>query len=1172
MLPGGSLSRALICLLLLFNLAAAGVLRPVRRQEETTAVSTSESTATTESDAEQTGTDTNSDEESTGTATTESAKETESKSASSSVTVSTSVPTLLPSSDSDNNSSDDDGDLYTTTEAGQLPLEPELTPGWGVAGAFLLITGVGYALIGIKNQWVHTLLSTAYLGALGTSVLIIYLMTLPVSDGVQGGYVVAAILTGAILGGGACIFKEITEGLGCMLGGFCFSMWLLTLTEGGLLKASGSKAIFICAFTAGGFATYFSQYTRAYGLIASISFSGATVVILGIDCFSRAGLKEFWAYIWGLNEDLFPIDTNTYPLTRGIKAETAIIIIIFVVGIVSQMQLWKVIKEHRDKRAAERAADQRDLQEEEEAVGRQIEEQNARERRRWEAVYGDGDGEPSSPTARSGDSGVGSVNEKRGTRNSQMTSTDKLTACEEVIEMSDLQTPEEGTPDVPPKPKTAAEMVTEVNQDGTLTVRVATDDDITGGAPTETEHEKNWVVGPDGNPIPASEAPKRMSRHALPPPIVVPLPFKVPEGAGGENQSVADRSSVATFNDEEDNEQDGPALLKRRSMAKRLSRSSATLLRRMSQKTTKHRLDSPLSPAGEDHVSNEELIIPRRDVEDDRRSSLAATVDGLSTDGDARSRDGRPISIEINAALAERAKRGEQSLSAHMDEVWKSTTGNDEEMASPEQEKYGKAAQLPLISKDRPLSGASLGPSDSIGEKTSAVGKPSRASLSPDEAKNSKSIVSESSTPASLTKDRLPRALSRVALSYRTNEWAKHLSHAETPEPETLQLNEYPAEVDNTDRETAAPIDVSELQLTAENGAPPPARPASAMSQKQIPRSVSRSSTLQPAPQSGSPSNSNNPYQTPRHVSNSRRVSTDVLNQPIAEEGTEDGGKRTASPMEQDALPSCRTSTSNDLPPVQGVVSYSSPQTLIGKREMLVRNKSMLSVPGTQAAQGNTTERPPSEVGSLHNYPLYAAYANASPNADDLPLSQRREIMMRQNSLQALAGGIARSPSATPSTYGQQPGAAMSTPALAADSVPFNSHQPQRDSGLPSHNAREARLASFRQSVATDLRNGSPIVPVNAKTSNPFTNGSLLGGSMINLSQQREGEATVRESINAQRSMLLSEKQAEAAKRESERLGRERQDRAFEQRMRSGELLDAHRDAMRRLQNRSRAG
>lgn len=55
----------------------------------------------------------------------------------------------------------------------------------------------------------------------------------------------------------------------------------------------------IAAFCFVMFSLAFHKITRPYSLIVSISFGGATAIVLGIDCFSRAGLKEFWIYIWG---------------------------------------------------------------------------------------------------------------------------------------------------------------------------------------------------------------------------------------------------------------------------------------------------------------------------------------------------------------------------------------------------------------------------------------------------------------------------------------------------------------------------------------------------------------------------------------------------------------------------------------------------------------------------------------------------------------------------------------------------------------------------------------------------------------------------------------------------------------------------------------------------------
>ena len=179
-----------------------------------------------------------------------------------------------------------------------LPIHPSITPAMAVAGPILILSGILYTLIGIKTKWLHVFLSAAYIFALAVTILIEFVMHTPVSNAAQGGYVAAACLTGLVAGGISFLFKDITEGISCFLGGFCLSMWVLVLRAGGTISSTTGKIIFISCLTVGAPALYFSRHTRPYGLIGSTSFAGATAIVLGIDCFSRAGLKEFWLYIW----------------------------------------------------------------------------------------------------------------------------------------------------------------------------------------------------------------------------------------------------------------------------------------------------------------------------------------------------------------------------------------------------------------------------------------------------------------------------------------------------------------------------------------------------------------------------------------------------------------------------------------------------------------------------------------------------------------------------------------------------------------------------------------------------------------------------------------------------------------------------------------------------------
>ncbi|KLU87481.1 hypothetical protein MAPG_06481, partial [Magnaporthiopsis poae ATCC 64411] len=945
-----------------------------------------------------------------------------------------------------------------TIPEGQLPLEPILTPGWGVAGIIMLLTGAVYTFIGIKMQSLHTFFSTAYLAALSTTILIIYVMTVPVVDGIQGAYVVAVVLTGAILGGVAIVFKEITECLGCLLGGFCVSMWLLTLREGGLVTDLGAKTGFIAAFCAVTFGLYFSSWTRTYALIGCTSFSGATVAVLGIDSFSRAGLKEFWAYIWNVNERLFPLGAVTYPLTKGMRVELAATIVIFVGGVVSQLKLWILIKQHREKREAEQLEARREMDEEEAAVGRKIERSNARERRNWEAVYGNGpqdnDEEGAhSRTHASIDSGVGvtSVPSENG---SGTPKTQPGRAVEEHIEMATLH-PEVAVtlPAEPQTPKTAAEVVLVQDKErGVLTVQVGVE---------EGEVEEIKAVVPDeqvdeSDIHPALRKLRRVTNGVTSTegPVVVPLPFRVPTVEEPETKDGDDdRSSVATMDGGDEETRSVAAPSKRGSLAKRLSQSSMNLLRTISLRSKPSAADI----SGQPSVSREELVKSRATV----RSSVAATIDGMSEMEDGEDEERRDknasASIEIVAELADKTKKRD-SLSAA-----DALDGNKKRVSVAE---TVATDILNVESEDKDKARVESGDAaDATPEKIPNTGA---------------SVLSIGSTPTSLTKELLPKAMSKVAMSYRTNEWAKHLSMAEVPQPDELHIAEATkpdavAIVAEAEEEAAVPVKVEELQRTAENGAPEPApaRPASTVIRHP---SMSQDIPVWHSSMGGA-------------RSASRRISGAVY--PAAQDPMVPASTRTSISGSQATLArtvSVSSSMSRGVP-VPGVVSYSSPQTLIGQRDNILRNKANPVFP---------VAMPEPAAVYMHDMAMHSPYVVMPPSpapvetADDLPLSQRRQLIISHNSLVSLPSSgehmrtrspslygqaQSRAPSVTGSYYGganapQQPAAFMGGAVVTTATVPFNSHQPQRDrsSHVPTAEARAAQMASFRNSVAADLR------------------------------------------------------------------------------------------------------
>lgn len=1125
-----------------------------------------------------------------------------------------------------------------TIATGSLPLKPRVTPGFSVAGVILMLTGAAYTLVGIKTQWLHCFLSAGYLAAIGVTVLIIYVMNPPISDGVQGAYVVAATGTGLLLGGAALVFKEVTECLACLLGGFCLAMWLLTLKEGGLLGSGGAGVtIFIGVFAAAGFAGYFSRWTRAQFMITCISLSGATAVVIGIDCFSRAGLKEYWAWIWDINDNLFPFGADTYPLTRGIRVEQAVTIIIAVIGLVSQNKLWLIVKAHRARKEEERLRKEAENQEHEANVGRDVERATASERKQWEAVYGD---KSAVGAHTSDDSGFGDIYKERKPRNSGTTTTATATRRStiderEEIEMAEIPIAEEerageavmelpgDQPDSPPKPKTAAEKVLDRNADGMVTVRVAVDDVTAGSAAAEVEEEKIWLIGDDGEArlVPKASAEFR-AKASTPTPNLVSLPFTVPAETAGAGAGVDDdQSSVAAIADH-----DGDLLetrsnaSKRSSLANRLSVGSADLFRRLSQRSLGRKMDTAARGKSD---SREDLTSP---VKEDNES-IAATLnesDGYS-DRAATPTGEKPFSKEIKAELADEETPEMAAKKRPASEVTVST----DILNSPATD--ANTTRSPDATKFKPSLDSMITSEKASAKQVEEASPVEEESVS----KAGKSIASEAdSGPLSLTKDRLPRGLSKIALSYRTNEWAKHLSNAEMPSPAELRIPHEPepelTEVKEVE-EKAAPVNVDELKKTALDATPPPA----------MPRSVSGMSVPRPAnlgaPGSNvavksplhSPSNPDASVAPQSQLLPSQRVSSDTRRASGRAAAEEDDNKSVmstdsrkaarsaaAAALTGEALSGSSPMSSNGnssppsarpistRPPVPGLVSYDSPQTLIGQRDLLMRKKASVLRPdsvqpgkisppssasvsesgsvrgvapaaayGTVAALPPPAMRNPNVAGSAPNSRRSSGTAgisgSAMVDADDLPLSQRR-AMIRQDSRTSINSGS------------------------LAGGANFNSHQPQRAPAVPSQAVRESQLASFRQSVQQDLRStpsGMPAVNANAQlgygvgvggggssgqAQGPLIN-SIYGvpgtSSAHSLPQhvvRQSYDAEVQRDMDTQRSFMMGQRQAEAQKRDTLRTERERAGRMFEQRIRSDrDMMEMHREALRKMQRRA---
>jgi hypothetical protein len=846
-------------------------------------------------------------------------------------------------------------------------------------------------------------------------------MNPPVSYGIQGAYVVAIVMTGTILGAASLLLTEMTEGLGCLFGGFCVAMWLLVLKPGGLVSSTPSVVVFIVCFTIAGWGTSFSHLTRSYGLVGLLPFGGATVVVMGIDCFSRAGLKEFWAYIWNLNQNIFPLGATTYPLTRGIKVEIAAIVIIYLIGLASQSKLWNIVKQRRERRAPQRNLTGRDVGREEEKVGRRVENATCRQRAYWEAIYGNKNNAPSSgsgtdsiTTAKEGPTATvtpiqhshdeqvemeviptspatdGHVLSTKANRQSRLLATDDNSVSRQQKGMSFMETRNNRMTQM-----SSRNTMLKNNRASTTTEHLRLD--LDGEGRLETLRRESQVI-------------------SSPSPAVVPLPFTVRETEDD------DKSSVATFAGDE----------KTHRLSKRLSQGSG-LLRSLSQRShlKPHRLSRPLSS------STEQLV----EADDgDGRSSVAATVDYMSEDDNLNDLPEASPKSSLTENNSNKEDSGQSATEGSSQPVYASPlTAGFEAQSTLESETHDPKPPLSLSVQDKETSGE----------------------------------VSANALPAierqlvALTKEALPTAMPRVASSYRTNEWAKHISDAEAPEIEDIQSS-----VDAEDEEVPTQVFIKDLTPAESDQVRPVSRSASQAPGLAFPPKVARQNSTQSLHSNGL---------EPPAASHSKVI----VSRPVSQHSIQNQ----LSPRLQSMRSYRNSSTPNigqtlvESPIEDHFEAFPDSNTLLGKRDSILRNKS---------AMGFSSLSPTREAVTRASSIMQGSHYSA------------RSSMMRQSSTPAI-------------------------PQIAA----FDSHQPQHKSSTPVNGqARDFQMAQWRASMQQDLQ--SNVQP--------------------------------KKSLDRSRSALLQERMILERQKETEQMNKSMRDSMYDERMRKGDMLDAHREAMRKMQ------
>lgn len=741
-----------------------------------------------------------------------------------------------------------------------------------------------------------------------------------------------------------------------------------------------------------------------------------------------------------LNSNSFPLDTNTFPLTKKLKAELAGVIVIAVFGTVSQLRVWKLVKEHRAKSATNEIEKQKDQDREEEELGRKIQDSLQRERAQWESMYGEKSTQESS-VASLKEPGV--VQEREVSANNSLEMVNRAQGDAGCSMHNDS-----------PAGATVADGVLDANN----TQQV----DAQGNAIpcNKISNDTSAALSDAGQPLALKNNSLRAS--VPPPPPVVPLPFTVPEESEANDED--DNTSISAVPESEHE-----SITNGRPMvSKRISDMSGA----------RHG-----NGVSRDVFESQEHMMSHGD--DRRASSVAATLDDDQDDmsihqlspthslvGTERDASDEQQNVDLSANVRSEAAAATEADEAHVrggtaeTDNGRETTGTSDD--SPAQPTVCQSLTASTDPKEDEAS--RKGPSRRESQVDTAM-TGSKEGKEGSESQQPKSGASVAMSAAGSPKNVLASdRLSKVALSYRTNEWAKHLEAADKPELDELAAPASPGvTVERYAEEQPAPV-------SDEIAAP-------LMGNRRSSRRMS----------SGSAVMRNRSFGPNRSTANFSRNSLE---------------QRTMSRPPSAYAPGGHSRSNSGTN--QGALLALPGNTLLSQRESRMKDR--------VSSQSLTPYTPSATLGVEQG------------EQEDMTLAQRRQLLQKQTSPtkdqhQQPATSPRHAPPSTSQKW-QKKGLGV-----AVGPVGFDSHAPRRMSSSQTQQKREELFAGWRESVQdVKPRQTAAVVAEQQRV------------ALLNEKRQKEMRQQQRESIAQQRASKM------------------------DQMMRSGQMLDVHREAMRKMQ------
>lgn len=520
-------------------------------------------------------------------------------------------------------------------------------------------------------------------------------------------------------------------------------------------------------------------------------------------------------------------------------------------------------------------------------------------------------------------------------------------------------------------------------------------------------------------------------------------------------------------------------------------------------------------------TSDEALIVPHN--EHTRASSRAATFDGLS--------DKNLSSEDLNYSRGPSPALNKRNSQASLNALVAAAHNMRNPTSDPDQ--IHQAESLPLP-RSRPAS---------IVEPESRMALPKM-----ERGGNSEAGLETSrhrTAHPSLAAENLPSGGSKVVTAYRTNEWAKHLDGAELPEFDELKVNKK-CSPETTTGERPAPVNVRALQQTPLNAEPAPVLNHTAS----LPSARHRSSTLltknpfskkqeaqQLRPDLHPLTIAKQVERTPSQASIARSISRTSSQNSLNSNGSRNDNYRPPLPKfrsSQTSIPPMRNHRSSSTPltsplvesPIEEGVESSFPARFTPQPTHLMSQRDRII---TSKPSSTSLLRTSYSNVALDQHPAYRSLEED----DNLSLAQRRSLLQqtsqvipKKNRSSSGPSGTAtpRYPSGTATPYRSVSG--TSTPQRLSNG-PNSSLYPLRPAPTP----KDSTISAWRT--------------------------SLQPNATAHYQDQE---------IERRRSEMLATKQRDSTSRHESQFAQGVRASGIDKGMRRPDMMQAHKEAMRRMQ------